>query len=688
MNNDRLLSFTPPQPSFSAHQPTSSGSATTSSTPYSATHSRSQSSSSSAASSNGPKTPSPTLQSSPSSDLNGSYNLCSYQIMSQGDMYYQQIPGSQQAPQGPASMAHYQTTQSSLIHSAAPHYPPPAYNHPYYASAMTSQGHGPMHGGMGTVLPPPVSGVPSHGPLHGHTQTVHGHYPTTTMDTTGQIAPPGMKPRVTATLWEDEGSVCFQVEAKGICVARREDDNMINGTKLLNVAGMTRGRRDGILKSEKQRRVVKIGPMHLKGVWIPYERALDFANKEKITELLYPLFVHQINTLLCHPTNNTRTNQVLAAHERRKQEHSLSQGLPAIHHQPQLALPAPPQPLASHTAMARPGLDRGHTFPTPPATAGGVIGSIGSSDGFQWSQQPQGTHSMLMDPNVHNRSIPTPATTPPGGAMGPMQAYSQASSVAHYESRPSMYNTTSSQPSPYQNSAPMPQDRVYQSSYVKAEMAPPASRTGSIVEVDNQDKTGANMMPNDHNSQIVPHSEQEQEADHENEYTHDNTAYDNRNAPQYNYPAPTPVATMPETQITTEAVGSPTHANSGRATPRTANSHNFYPSASTVSFPASPRNNMSSNNVFHVMNNDRNGSGAATPDTEAFPKIEMSKAYVQPPISSATSGGSSLKRSLDDDEDNVVEIKRRKTDAASEGNVSASGYDAVSRPNGVSARRR
>lgn len=45
------------------------------------------------------------------------------------------------------------------------------------------------------------------------------------------------------------------------------DNHMINGTKLLNVAGMTRGRRDGILKSEKLRHVVKIGPMHLKGVW-------------------------------------------------------------------------------------------------------------------------------------------------------------------------------------------------------------------------------------------------------------------------------------------------------------------------------------------------------------------------------------------------------------------------------------
>lgn len=117
------------------------------------------------------------------------------------------------------------------------------------------------------------------------------------------------------------------------------DNHMINGTKLLNVAGMTRGRRDGILKSEKTKHVVKIGPMHLKGVWyiplpitplphslpsippipspkltsqldnrIPYERALEFANKEKITEILYPLFVHNIGALLHHPINRAYGN--------------------------------------------------------------------------------------------------------------------------------------------------------------------------------------------------------------------------------------------------------------------------------------------------------------------------------------------------------------------------------------------
>lgn len=43
-----------------------------------------------------------------------------------------------------------------------------------------------------------------------------------------------MKPRVTATLWEDEGSMCFQVEAKGVCVARR--DGMLHANQFLHEA--------------------------------------------------------------------------------------------------------------------------------------------------------------------------------------------------------------------------------------------------------------------------------------------------------------------------------------------------------------------------------------------------------------------------------------------------------------------
>ncbi|SMN17760.1 similar to Saccharomyces cerevisiae YMR016C SOK2 Nuclear protein that plays a regulatory role in the cyclic AMP (cAMP)-dependent protein kinase (PKA) signal transduction pathway [Maudiozyma saulgeensis] len=106
------------------------------------------------------------------------------------------------------------------------------------------------------------------------------------------------KPRMITTMWEDEKTLCYQVEANGVSVVRRADNDMINGTKLLNVTKMTRGRRDGILRGEKVRNVVKIGSMHLKGVWIPFERAYLIAQKEKIVDLLYPLFVKDIKAFL------------------------------------------------------------------------------------------------------------------------------------------------------------------------------------------------------------------------------------------------------------------------------------------------------------------------------------------------------------------------------------------------------
>ena len=50
-------------------------------------------------------------------------------------------------------------------------------------------------------------------------------------------------------------------------IIRLADNYMINGTKLLNVAGMTRGRRDHLLKFENTRHVVRTGLIHLTGVW-------------------------------------------------------------------------------------------------------------------------------------------------------------------------------------------------------------------------------------------------------------------------------------------------------------------------------------------------------------------------------------------------------------------------------------
>jgi hypothetical protein len=95
------------------------------------------------------------------------------------------------------------------------------------------------------------------------------------------------RPKFATSYWEEENTLCYQVDANGICVARRKgkknltflslrswltffpslDNDMINGTKLLNVTGISRGKRDGILKNEKARVVVKVGSMHFKGVW-------------------------------------------------------------------------------------------------------------------------------------------------------------------------------------------------------------------------------------------------------------------------------------------------------------------------------------------------------------------------------------------------------------------------------------
>ncbi|KAJ2770681.1 hypothetical protein IWQ56_002075 [Coemansia nantahalensis] len=96
--------------------------------------------------------------------------------------------------------------------------------------------------------------------------------------------------RLTTTLWEDEQTLVYQVDCR--------DDNMINGTKLLNVVGMSRGKRDGILKNEKGRRVVKVGPMHLKGVWIPFDRAQFLADQFKVIEALFPIFQPDPNSYL------------------------------------------------------------------------------------------------------------------------------------------------------------------------------------------------------------------------------------------------------------------------------------------------------------------------------------------------------------------------------------------------------
>lgn len=191
-----------------------------------------------------------------------------------------------QQPQQPQGQGQTQQTQAhqSQVQAA------PSYGNRTAAGAGASYGSNPAAAASSTDA---AAGVSSNG-----TPVPNDTLSASNTSSVGQYQPPGIRPRVTTTMWEDEKTLCYQVDANNVSVVRRADNNMINGTKLLNVAQMTRGRRDGILKSEKVRHVVKIGSMHLKGVWIPFERALAMAQREGIVDLLYPLFVRDIKRVI------------------------------------------------------------------------------------------------------------------------------------------------------------------------------------------------------------------------------------------------------------------------------------------------------------------------------------------------------------------------------------------------------
>ncbi|CAK1366895.1 unnamed protein product [Cercospora beticola] len=557
---------------------------------------------------------------------------------------------AQQAAPAPGMPQYSSYGQPPPLQPATYTYQPQSYPQHSYGNTMPpmSAPH-PVTSSMGPQMIPQALPLPT---MASNAQPPPGasqQYTQQAFDTSGQIAPPGMKPRVTATLWEDEGSLCFQVEANGVCVARREDNHMINGTKLLNVAGMTRGRRDGILKSEKTRHVVKIGPMHLKGVWIPFDRALDFANKEKITELLYPLFVHNIGALLYHPTNQARQsigNAAMAAAARRpdsSQDYMRThQGTqpPALTHHHSMSTPIsaggsqPPHSIAPHPGTGRPGLDRAHTFPTPPTTASGLPMNNGYEYGAQTGQPlSYGTATSRTEPS-------TPAATSPSNSQGIQYQTSQPAYSSQYYSAPSQYGQ--------QHYGGMPRYNPVQQSPgggVKSEMGPPARAGAENEHVESKPQ---------HNGYS---GQQDADGEHEGEYTH-SASYGARR-PSYNYnPNTASGSAHPESShVSPEQTHSP-HQNGvhGSSTPRTTTTYTGYNSTT-------PRaGQLPSSNLNYVIGNDAR-SGAPNGAETGYPShYQQSPQY--PPMNGAVNAHN--KRGRDDEDEahysNDASMKRQRTD--------------------------
>lgn len=469
---------------------------------------------------------------------------------------------------------------------------------------------------------------------------------------------------------------------------------MINGTKLLNVAGMTRGRRDGILKSEKLRHVVKIGPMHLKGVWIPYERALEFANKEKITDLLYPLFVHNIGGLLYHPANQTRTNMVVQESQQRRLD-----GPPTGPHR----TPTAPQssslhhmqtPMSSHMSQPpsmgggpRPGIDRANTFPTPPASASSLMGVTNHGSSYEWGGQGMNsgvphTQPLAIETALTNqRSMPTtPATTPPGSNMQSMPPYQGQSG---YDGSKPYYSAAPQSHSQYAPHTPMTQTGLssYSSSlpnvsYLKNDMAPPTGRGGEAETSDlKSDRYAQANGSNDSVHEQEPEYLQEQ----------GNAYHANRNSYTYTTNPSVGSLTGEHSQLTPEMTGSPQQNGSGRMTPRTNGAAPHW--ASGYNTPPRPP---AASTLYNAVSDTRGtpANGASDP---------YSMASTSTPVYATTMNGSvssGSKRMREDDDDvrpeSDYDIKRRKTltDTSLGGPVGSAPLLQPMKTGGMMSRRR
>lgn len=416
--------------------------------------------------------------------------------------------------------------------------------------------------------------------------------------------------------------------------------------------------------------------------------------------------MHNIGALLYHPTNQNRTNQVMAAAERRKQEQQNQMrsqhpgphpGLPSIGHHPMLPSSTPtqqPQPMGPHP-MQRPAVDRTQTFPTPPASASSLVDGSGiSQSNYQWQQAAQAAPPMSIDTGLSNaRSMPTtPATTPPGTTIQSMPQY-PAATQSYDGSRQQMYSAPATQQSPYQstNGAATHDSRsIYaqHGTYVKSEMGPPTAPAGRPVE--QQDTKPNGMMHPGHTGGEQHHAggEEHDEHEHEAEYTHDSTAYD-ANRGQYNYSAPGGVGSMQgdHAHLSPELTGSPSHqAGSGRATPRTQPAPQpYYGQQPGAGYSTPPRHQQAPGSLYNVVSGGdaRGPTNGATGSADVYGTQQdmgsmhhqQNGGYVaptpqhqqtQPLLNGGSSGG--IKRSRDDDEELArpssgggIDLKRRKT---------------------------
>ena len=196
---------------------------------------------------------------------------------------------------------------------------------------------------------------------------------------------------------------------------------------------------------------------------------------------------------------------------------------PLTHHHTMNSAVASQQPnsIATQSPSARPGLDRAHTFPTPPTSASGTVTGMGN----HWSSYESGSSGMpAAVPNSqfehHPHSTPaTPASTPPGSSLPSLQPYQGNQS---YDTSRPIYAGTAPQQPQYTNQG-LPSQAIgrtgslQSNAYGKQDMGPPNTLSSNAKsENEHSDQKLASYMSggaNDHST-----GEEESEHDHETDY--------------------------------------------------------------------------------------------------------------------------------------------------------------------------
>jgi protein SOK2 len=345
---------------------------------------------------------------------------------------------------------------------------------------------------------------------------------------------------------------------------------------------------------------------------------------------------------------------------------------PSLHHHHSMSNPIgaamsqPPHAIQPHPSSGRPGIDRAHTFPTPPTSASSIMGMGNQGSSYEWNganvQNAQSNQPLSIDTGLSNaRSVPTtPATTPPGAAQ---QGMAYASNQNYDNSRP-MYSAAPAQPGQYAHGQPMMGYRQ-DGSFPKSEMAPP-SRISDVPD-EGDVKPADGMMPQGNEQVSAPPAGGEGE--HDSEYTHSSAPYNGNRGPYGYNPNGPPGAMHPDhAHLSPEMTGSPHQNGSGRATPRTTAAgqpqwNSGYPTPQRQAPPAS--------NLYNVMSDPRGApNGNSAHDAYAGPGAVPQYANQGYPPSNAVNA--SGKRGRDDEDqdpyrpdsvqgDDMGGMKRRKT---------------------------